>query len=138
MSGLYTMVLGRHPLAPQLLQCLGFISEEEVLLIPRLRDVYLFPDEIRILTRTGGGNRDDYLEPNEWLRDREGFTRDYDDAYDSTYAWWAYRWPEEYKKVLTPMLELLQEARPDLIPESDSIRERFDDAIERMGKTNDD
>ncbi len=134
MSGLYTMVLGRHPLAPHLLQCLGFASEEEVLLIPRLRDVYLFPDEIRILTRTGGGNRDDYEQPNEWLRDRPGFARDFDDAYDSTYAWWAYRWSEAYKKILTPMLEALQEHRPELIPESDSIRERFDQAIEKMGE----
>lgn len=138
MSGLYTMVLGRHPLGPKLLHCLGFTGEEGVQRIPRLRDVYLFPDEIRILTRTGGGNRDEYNDRNEWLRDLKGFIRDFDDAYDSTYAWWAYKWPKEYKETLTGMLEVLQEMRPELIPESDSIKERWEDAIEKIGKPHDD
>ena len=138
MSGLYTMVLGRHPLAAHLLSILGFTSEEGVLRIPRLRDVYLFPDEIRILTRTGGGNRDEYNDRNEWLRDLKGFIRDFDDAYDSTYAWWAYKWPKDFKKALTAMLESLQETRPELIPESDSLKERWEDAIEKIGKPNDD
>ncbi len=130
MSGLYNVVLGRHPFAGQLLVFLGFKDEAEIQRIPRLRDVYIYPDEIRILTRTGGGNRDEYAVENDWLRNRDGFLRDWDDEYDSTYAWWAYKWPAEFEQHCRAAVETLNKERPDLMPEH--LGPRFEAAIEEM------
>lgn len=129
---LYAMVVGRHPLAGLLLERLGFESEAEVRRIPRLRDVYLYQDEIRVLTRTGGGNRDEYEEGNDWIRARPGFLRDWDDPYDNTYAWWSFAWPEADREGLQLVLDELIQRRPELLP--DSTRERFEAALERIGK----
>ena len=127
------MLLGRHPIAGPLLYSLGFESEEEVRQIPRLRDVYLYDDEIRILTRTGGGNRPDYEAENQALRERPGFLRDWDDAYDSTFAWWAFSWPddEEAREGLTLAVEQLKKHRPDLLPEH--LGDRWEPAVAGIG-----
>lgn len=132
---MYHMVLGTHPLAPLLVRLLGFTEPDELRQVPRLRDLYLYPDEIRVLTRTGGGNRADYEEGNAYMETLPGYLRNWDDAYDCTYAWWAYSWPEEMREQLQEMLEVIQEQRPDLIPESNSMKERFDQAIEDLKNT---
>lgn len=126
---LYNMVLGMHPFAGDLLRVLGF-TPQDVDRIARIRDVYLYPEEIRILTRTGGGNREEYEGENEWLRGISGFLRDWDDSYDSTFAWWAYRWPDEQREALQTALERIQEHRPDLLP--DHLGDRFEEAISKM------
>lgn len=128
---LYNMVLGYHPLVGDLLIALGY-TKETCKDIPRFRDCYLFPDEIRLLTRTGGGNRPDYIDENQMLRERPGFLRDWNDSYDSTFAWWAYEWPDNGTRALQIMLEVLQENHPDLLPQN--LKSRFDDAIGKMEK----
>jgi hypothetical protein len=132
MSGLYNLIAGRHPAAPVLLTALGFKDDGAVSLIPRMRDVYLYPEEIRILTRTGGGNRDEYAVDNDWLRSLTGFLRDWDDEYDSTYAWWAYSWPDDWRPQLQHLLETIQEDAPELMPKS--LKQPFEAAIERIKK----
>lgn len=127
---LYDIAVGTHPAMTVLLHALGATDEGKISLIPRLRDVYLYPEEIRILTRTGGGNRDEYAVDNEWLRSFDNFLRDWDDEYDSTYAWWAYSWPDSWRPQLQHMLETIQEEAPELMPES--LRAPFEKAIQRI------
>ena len=130
---LYNMMHGYHPLVgPLLADALGFDTPEKRAQIPRFRDVYLFQDEIRILTRTGGGNRDDYIEENEFLRNWPGFIRDWDDDFDCTFAWWSYKWPddEELRANLQLVLDMIKDKRPDLLPES--LKPLTDAALERI------
>jgi hypothetical protein len=128
---LYNMLHGHHPIAGDLLGILGYTKETHRE-IPRFRDVFLFPDEIRLLTRTGGGNRDNYMAENESLKKRDGFLRDWDDDFDNTFAWWAYKWPEALREQLTMILEAIEESRPELLPES--LEEPTNRAIEQIGK----
>jgi len=64
---------------------------------PRYRAVTVGADEplVVIRTRTGGGNRMEYEEANEKLRKLEGYEKDEDDDFDSTYAYWFYRIPAQ-------------------------------------------
>ncbi len=127
---LYNLMNGMHPLAGDLLWRLGYKSIDEVRGIPRLRDVFLYSDEIRILTRTGGGNRPDYHDGNAALMAREGYLRNWDDTYDSTFAWWAYEWPDKYRDDLRQTLDMITENHPELLPAD--LREITDRGIERM------
>jgi hypothetical protein len=63
---------------------------------PRYRSVTVYPDKplVVVRTRTGGGNREEYDEDNERLRQLEGFMEDEDDSFDCTYAYWHYEIPE--------------------------------------------
>ena len=116
------MLHGVHPLASLLMSLLGYRSRKDADSIPRFRDVFLFQNEIRLLTRTGGGNRPDYVYQNQALRKRPGFLRDWDDDYDPTFAWWAYQWPEDLPqgalKGLQALYDLTVESRPDLLPDN--------------------
>ena len=125
---LYNMINGVHPLAGDLLAILGWDTPEKRQDIPRLRDAMLFPNEIRVLTRTGGNNREDY--DNSALTSHDAYLRDWDDSYDNTFAWWSYEWPEEWKEQLQMLLETIQESRPDLLPES--LEEITNRAFERI------
>lgn len=75
--------------------------------IPRIRDAWIEKAgednyEIRFVARLGGGNRKDYQEEIIGLRAREGFLRDHDEAFDSTYASFYYAMP---RKFYTPGLD---------------------------------
>lgn len=118
------MLFGTDNNSNLLLRCLG-ISEFDV---PRFRNCYLKDDRIIIYTRTGGGNRDYYdsLEDckcyfperfskdapvenhpsgpwNQDLRNIAGYVTDYDDDFDSTYAYFEFSFPEDYALDLTAM-----------------------------------
>jgi hypothetical protein len=112
----YNTLFGRSPLAPALLKILGLTSND----IPRYRDAYLNGDGTRIViyTRTGGGNRayhnseescrscyPDYFtgegeDPtgpwNSDLQAHPQFVTDYDDSFDSTYAYFEFKVPDEW------------------------------------------
>ena len=118
---LYNMMHGMHPFAAALVTCLGFEKFGDV---PRFRDCFIFQDEIRILTRTGGGNREEYAEQNRELTERDGYIRDWDDPFDSTFAWWAFAWPETHRDALQAALEATEKHAPHLFPES--LKESFD------------
>jgi len=55
-------------------------------------------NNIYILTRVGGGNRDDYKEEIEKLRKNEFYIKDYDDDFDCTYATFVFKIPPEFKQ----------------------------------------
>lgn len=66
---------------------------------PRFRDCYVSDggDTIEIYTRVGGGNRDEYEDEIEALRNMPTYIRDYDDDFDDTYATFEFGVPDEWR-----------------------------------------
>lgn len=93
MSGLYNMLFGVNPLAGVLLQLLEIDHKT----VPRFRDCFLNENgtEIIVYTRSGGNNRSEYVDENAAMRTKTGFVADQDDTYDSTYALFRFKIPEE-------------------------------------------
>jgi len=119
MMSLYKMILGKNR-CDILLACLGFKIND----IPRFRNCYALEGKIVIYTRTGGGNRQTYENKEmrlktfkEWgdedyegceyhgpfnddLRKNPHYLSDYDNDYDETYAYFNFKYPDEYKSDL--------------------------------------
>ncbi len=85
--------------------------------IPRFRDAYVNKDnKLVIYTRTGGSNRAYYEAKrlgindehtglfNEDLRKFEGFVKDYDDPFDSTFAYFIYEPKSKQMKAIMDVL----------------------------------
>ena len=89
---LYNMVFGTNKAAPVLLKILGVTADD----VPRFRDCFLSEGKIVIHTRTGGGNRKDYEDGNQLLQANQHYISDAYDDFDSTYANFYFRIPEEY------------------------------------------
>lgn len=94
MSGLYNAVLGQDPLAPLLMSMLHAIQP----FAPgRYRDAWIeYLGEvdgyvIRVHTRNGGGNREDYDGEIASMRSHPWYLMDADEPYDSTYASFYFR-----------------------------------------------
>lgn len=87
---MYNLINGMNPSTDEILSLIGLKRDE----IQRFRDVRIDADakKIVILTRTGGGNRDDY--PNEVLTSNEHYIEDHDASFDSTYAIFVFNLPE--------------------------------------------
>lgn len=114
---LYDMLFGVNHAAPILLATLGFSGPD----IPRFRDCFIEGNCIVIHTRTGGGNREfydseescreNYPEYFDGTDDPKGpwnsdltahpcYLHDEDDDFDSTYANFYFRFPDEYANEL--------------------------------------
>jgi len=119
---LYNMLFGVNSAAPVLLATLGLKASD----VPRFRDCYIDGDKIVIHTRTGGGNRDFYESEEscrenypEYFKGDDGpsgpwnstltgnvfYLHDADDDFDSTYANFSFRFPEEYFEDLKALAE---------------------------------
>lgn len=112
---LYNALFGVNPLAAVVVEAVGATG-----LIPRFRDAYFDAEENRlvIFTRTGGGNREYYDEPNGYdnedyegpfnadLRALPNFISDEDDDFDCTYASFYFSVPEAYKPIFDTLREL--------------------------------
>lgn len=98
---LYNMLFGTNNAAPVLLAALGVTAGD----VPRFRDCFISGDEIVIHTRTGGGNREAYEEENDALCAHPCYLRDEDDDFDSTYANFYFKFPEEYAADLKALAE---------------------------------
>lgn len=114
---LYGMLHGEDPLADKLLSILSLSRDD----FGRFRDVHLNEDGSQIIarTRTGGGNRDAYESSNDALACHPLYLGDEDDDFDSTYAYFHFRMPEELRdwarsvatgKPVEGMWELTQKA----------------------------
>lgn len=101
---LYNAIFGVNPFASVLLEIVGTTPSQ----VPRFRDCFLNADgtEIIIHTRTGGGNRPDYVEENEYLRSLAGFKRDEDARNDNTYANFHYAVPEALREKIVVIRDL--------------------------------
>lgn len=93
---MYNILFGESPLSSVLLIALGITKEQ----CGRYRDCYLDGGEIVIFTRLGGGNRDFYVTEIEYLRSHPCYTRDEDDAFDCTYAYFYFSFPSQYAEEL--------------------------------------
>ena len=94
---LYNLIHGENPLAAILLGLLGLSRDN----VPRYRDCYWTGNEIAVHTRTGGGNREGYQEANDELTKLPTYVRDEDDDFDSTYATFYFKMPEQFAWVLS-------------------------------------
>lgn len=84
---LYNQIFGYNEYTPVLLGILGLESSA----FGRYRDISAKLDEegniyIVVLTRCGGGNRDEYQETIDKLKKHDWYFKDYDESFDSTYA----------------------------------------------------
>lgn len=105
---LYNLLFGENKDAVALLGMIKCNKE----MFGRYRDAYLNPEGtiITVLTRVGGGNRKDYKEVFENIRNNEYFIRDYDDVFDHSYCYFDFSVPENYKetcKMIAPKKEVL-------------------------------
>lgn len=113
---LYNLAFGINDLAGFLMKNLDLDTSD----VPRFRDCYYDSEKkmIVIYTRTGGGNRDFYENYeqrhknypeysdtsgpwNEDLRSHPLFLDDMDDEYDSTYARFFFKVPENIESLLS-------------------------------------
>lgn len=92
---LYNALFGENPDAAVLIGFLGLNKE----VFGRYRNAYLNKagDKIIIYTRCGGGNRTEYERVFEMMKRHPNYLRDYDDDYDSTYAYIEFSVPDKYK-----------------------------------------
>lgn len=91
---LYNLINGFNPACILFLPMLGRKHDE----YPRFRDCYLSDDEKRIIiyTRVGGGNRNCGYGEDELYAD-PNFVKTYDDEYDSTYGYYEFNVPNQWK-----------------------------------------
>jgi hypothetical protein len=110
-------MFGVNPISTILLKILGIEKES----IPRFRDCFISDGHIVIYTRTGGGNRDYYDEPNSdnqdgpynsTLRENKNYVYDEDDDFDPTYANFYFKFPEEYRKDLESFSNKVEDYTP--------------------------
>jgi hypothetical protein len=94
-------MLGKHPDEyPRFRDCFAGItdnsdSEKDQFGIPlKVNDIT--QHYITIYTRTGGGNRNDYQDQNNEMANMPEYVKDYDDNFDSTFAYWIFKVPEKY------------------------------------------
>ena len=101
MSGLYNTVFGENSQADALLKMLGLTRGD----FGRYRDCYLESggDTIVVYTRCGGGNRDDYQSVFDEMAKHTSYSRDWDDDFDSTYAYFEFHTPEKYRELTKAM-----------------------------------
>lgn len=82
---LYNAIFGANPVGPALVALIG---EYRPIDVGRFRDAWVEHEGddllIRVHTRNGGGNREDYDDPS--MQEHPWYVRDADDDFDSTYA----------------------------------------------------
>ena len=94
MSGLYNAIFGMNPatvlVAPML------TDERPESYFPRFRDCYVEDGNIVVYTRVGGGNRDCGFGEDK-LYELPTFIETHDDDFDSTYGYYVFGVPDEWK-----------------------------------------
>lgn len=93
---LYNLVFGQTKYGPALI---AMLMERETFEVGRYRDAWVETDGdallVRVHTRNGGGNREDYDDEITSMQDHPWYVRDADDTFDSTYADFWFRPPLE-------------------------------------------
>lgn len=89
---LYQMMNGVNPATFFILPMLDKHPDD----YPRFRDCFVNGTNIQVYTRTGGGNREAYFEANEGMK-TEHYLLDFDDQNDSTYAYFEFKVPDQWK-----------------------------------------
>jgi hypothetical protein len=97
---LYNVVFGENEFASPLLVVLGLKREE----LPRYRDCWWNGKEVVLVTRSGGGNREAYQSINDALTFHAHYLRDEDNSFDSTYAIFYFRMPDEHAHIIPKLV----------------------------------
>ena len=123
---LYNLLFSTNQDAGELLRMLNLTTDN----FGRFRDAYLNENgtKIIVLTRCGGGNREDYDYVFEEMANHPEFITEYDDGFDCTYAYFEFRVPEKFAKQAKLMIT---GDKPKNVHEK--FVEAFDD-IEKNGK----
>ena len=92
---LYNYLFGTNENKEEILKMID-INDERV--FDRFRDIEIIENGtiIRVLTRTGGGNREGYQENWAKIKELPYYIQDYDDEFDETYAYIEFRVPGEH------------------------------------------
>lgn len=100
----YNMLFGMNSQTDLLLAVIGFKQVD----VERFRDAHIENDgkTIAVYTRTGGGNREDY--PQEKLCDSPLFVSSADDDFDSTYATFYFKTPDEFVSDVVGLSDILK------------------------------
>ncbi len=101
---MYDLMFGRNPQSALLLAVVGLREHD----VERFRDVAASDDGgvIEVLTRTGGGNREDF--PNLAMRARPEWRASVDDDFDSTYCSDTLEVPECWRWDVIRLVDVLQ------------------------------
>jgi hypothetical protein len=102
-----------------------YCIKNNIYLSGRFRDIYLNEDGTKIIlyTRNGGGNRGSYHYIFDIFRKHPNYIRDYDDDFDSTYAYIDFKVPEEFKDITKGMAT---GEKPE------TIHQKFEKTIDEM------
>lgn len=97
---LYNALFGKNKDSDLLLKIIGIDQPDGKYQSGRFRDIYLNADGSKIIlyTRNGGGNRDEYQPLIDILATHPNYLKDYDDDFDSTYAYIEFSVPEEFRE----------------------------------------
>lgn len=101
---LYNMLFGMNPNSDLILALLGLKKND----IERYRNcgIDFENQQIYIYTRTGGANREEYL--NELLVNNPNYKYDEDDDFDSTYATYYFNFPKDLKEEIMCLKDICQ------------------------------
>jgi len=109
---------------------------------PRFRDCYLSKDldKAFIYARTGGMNREEYLEDIQLVRDHHLFVKDYDDEFDNTFMYFEFKFPTEMKDQIQDDIEkikkeAIKDAKEEIKYIEENIKEIKKDILEDLKKT---
>lgn len=144
---LYNTVHGVNPATFFILPMLGKHPDE----YPRFRDCFMEEREFKlvddmpvmtptqagksgvicVLTRVGGGNREDYAESIKELQSMNGYIADYDDPFDRTFATFVFtvpdRWKADYDAITGGnFLNISEGYRRELYRVFPKLKEKFD------------
>ena len=132
---LYNMVFGFNPACVLFLPMIGKSRDD----FPRFRDAFSGDADqrtIRVMTRTGGGNREFHEDENDAITKFDGYVKDWDDDFDSTFAYWEIAVPEkwhadydkimagEFSEVSQEYVAVIKAAYPKLVETIDKLTEK--------------
>lgn len=100
---MYNALFGFNENSDTLLSFLELSQED----FGRFRDCYFSKDgqNIIVYTRCGGGNREDYQDVFNKMKQHPNYIKDYDDDFDETYASIEFSIPDKYKEQCTELFK---------------------------------
>lgn len=122
---LYNMICGFNPACVLIMPMLGRKQDD----YPRFRDCFVTKDNhIAIYTRVGGGNRGCGYGEEELYKD-PNFITTYDDDFDSTYATYEFKVPEQWKDDFDKIMDnKLSEVSDAYVKQVKSIFPKLDES----------